>query len=232
MIRALIIEDELNSQNYLKSLLEENFPEVSVLECLKTFESAKLAIENHKPDLIFLDVEIIGGNGFDVLENLNYLNFEIIFITAYSQFSLQALKKNAVDYILKPFDDDEFKIGVNKALSRISIKKSLEKTEKIKIVSLGSTLLLDQLDIKYLQASGVYTIIVTTNDSIMSSKNLGEFEMVLGNHFFRCHHSYIVNLKLILKIEKNRSGEITLNSGEKIPVSQRKISLLNKLIKQ
>lgn len=230
MIRALIIDDELSSQNYLKILVKEKFPSIRILECLKTVDSAKFAIENHKPDLIFLDVEIIGGTGFDVLENLNYLDFEVIFITAYNQFSMQALKKDAADYILKPIDDDEFEVGVTKAFSRISIKKGIEKVEKIKIVSLGVTQFIDQDDIYYLKANGVYTSIFTNNGSVISSKNLGEYEAILGTSFFRCHHSYLVNLKLILKIEKNRSGEITLKNGEKVPVSQRKVSFLNKLI--
>ncbi len=151
MILALIIEDEINSQNYLKQLLEEKFPDICILECAKSVESAVLAIETHKPDLLFLDVEIIGGTGFDVLEQVLHRNFELIFITAYNQFSLQALKKEAVDYILKPIDDEEFVIGVNKAVNRISIKKDSEKSEKIKIVSLNSTQLLSQHEILYLQ---------------------------------------------------------------------------------
>jgi two-component system LytT family response regulator len=82
-----------------------------------------------------------------------------------------------------------------------------------------------------LQADGVYTILFTKNGKITSTKNLGEYETVLGTIFFRCHHSFIVNLKFIAKVEKSRSGEITLVGGEKIPVSQRKISTLNKLLK-
>jgi len=231
MILAVIIEDEINSQNYLKQLVEENFPDICILEYSKSVESAVLAIDTHMPDLLFLDIEIVGGTGFDVLEQVTYKNFEVIFITAYNQFSLQALKKEAVDYILKPIDDEEFSIGVNKALQRISSKKGLEKSEKIKIVSLNSTLLIDQHDILYLKADGVYTILYKANRNIISTKNLGEYEKALGNQFFRCHHSFIVNLKLIEKIEKSRSGEITLIGGEKIPVSQRKIATLNKLVK-
>ena len=231
MILAVIIEDEINSQNYLKQLVEENFPEICILEYAKSVESAVLAIDTHKPDLLFLDIEIVGGTGFDVLEQVTYKNFEVIFITAYNQFSLQALKKEAVDYILKPIDDEEFSIGVNKALQRISSKKGLEKSEKIKIVSLNSTLLINQHDILYLKADGVYTVLYTTSRNIISTKNLGEYEKALGNQFFRCHNSFLVNLKLIAKIEKSRSGEITLIGGEKIPVSQRKIATLNKLMK-
>ena len=92
MILALIIEDEVNSQNYLKQLVEEKFPDIYILGCAKSVEAAVLAIESHKPDLVFLDVEIIGGTGFDALEKVNYKNFEVIFITSYNQFSLQALK--------------------------------------------------------------------------------------------------------------------------------------------
>jgi two-component system LytT family response regulator len=231
MILALIIEDEVNSQNYLKQLVEEKFPEICILECAKSVEASVLAIESHKPDLVFLDVEIIGGTGFDILEKVNYKNFEVIFITAYNQFSLQALKKEAVDYILKPIDDEEFVVGVNKALNRINTKKEIEKSEKVNIVSLNNTHLINHHEILYLQADGVYTILFTKNGKITSTKNLGEYETVLGTIFFRCHHSFIVNLKFIAKVEKSRSGEITLVGGEKIPVSQRKISTLNKLLK-
>jgi two-component system LytT family response regulator len=230
MIIALIIEDEINSQNYLKQLVEEKFPNIRILECVKSVESAVLSIETHKPDLLFLDVEIIGGTGFDVLEQVTYRNFELIFITAYNHFSLQALKKEAVDYILKPIDDEEFVIGVTKAINRISNKKEIEKSEKVKIVSLNRTLLIKPDEIFYLQADGVYTTLFTSKGTITSTKNLGEYETVLGNHFFRCHHSFIVSLKSIAKVEKSRSGEITLVNGDKIPVSQRKISALNKLM--
>ena len=231
MILALIIEDEVNSQNYLKQLVEEKFPDICILESSKSVEAAVLAIESCKPDLVLLDIEIIGGTGFDVLEKVNYKNFEVIFITAYNQFSLQALKKEAVDYILKPIDDEEFVVGVNRALNRINTKKEIEKTEKVKIVSLSNTHLINHHEILYLQADGVYTIFFTKNGKITSTKNLGEYETALGTIFFRCHHSFIVNLKFIEKVEKSRSGEITLVSGEKIPVSQRKISTLNKLLK-
>jgi two-component system LytT family response regulator len=231
MILALIIEDEINSQNYLKQLVEEKFPNICILDCAKSVETAVLTIETHKPDLLFLDVEIIGGTGFDVLEQVTYRNFELIFITAYNHFSLQALKKEAVDYILKPIDDEEFVVGVNKALNRISNKKVIEKSEKVKIVSLNNTILINQEEIFYLQADGVYTKLFTSKGTITSTKNLGEYEAALGNHFFRCHHSFVVSLKSIVKVEKSRSGEITLVSGDKIPVSQRKISALNKLMK-
>jgi two-component system LytT family response regulator len=231
MIIALIIEDEINSQNYLKQLLEEKFPNIGILECVKSVESAVLSIETHRPDLLFLDVEIIGGTGFDVLEQVTNRNFELIFITAYNHFSLQALKKEAIDYILKPIDDEEFVIGVTKAINRISNKKEFEKSEKIKIVSLNNTLLVNQDEIFYLQADGVYTKFFTSKGTIISTKNLGEYETALGNHFFRCHHSFIVSFKSIAKVEKSRSGEITLVNGDKIPVSQRKISALNKLMK-
>jgi two-component system LytT family response regulator len=230
MILALIIEDEINSQNYLKQLVEEKFPDICILECAKSVETAVLAIETHKPDLLFLDVEIIGGTGFDVLEQVSYKNFELIFITAYNHFSLQALKKEAVDYILKPIDDEEFAVGVRKALNRLSNKKDSERTEKVKIASLNKTSLINQHEILYLKADGVYTTFFTIEGSITSTKNLGEYEKILQNHFFRCHNSFLVNLKFISKLEKSRSGEITLVSGDKIPVSQRKISALNKLM--
>ena len=99
MILALIIEDEVNSQNYLKQLVEEKFPDICILESSKSVEAAVLAIESCKPDLVLLDIEIIGGTGFDVLEKVNYKNFEVIFVTAHEEFAIKAIKFSALDYI-------------------------------------------------------------------------------------------------------------------------------------
>ncbi len=233
MIKAIIIEDERNSQNYILNLLNEKFPNVHVVSITDSVNTAVSEIEINHPDLIFLDVQIIGGTGFDVLDKIKKKDFEVIFITAFSNFSILAIKQNAIDYILKPINDLEFENGVKKALDRIREKKLIKKYEKIIITSLNNTSVINQEDIYYLKADGVYTNIITNTGTVISSKNIGEFEFLLSEELFlRCHNSYIVNIDFISKFEKRRSGEITLLNGDIVPVSQRKVSSLNQKLKQ
>ena len=233
MTKAIIIEDERNSQNYILSLLNEKFPQVQVVSITDSVKSAVTEIETHDPDLVFLDVQIIGGTGFDVLNLIKKINFEVIFITAFSEFSISAIKKNAIDYILKPINDLDFENGVYKALERVREKKLIKKYEKIIVTSLNSSIFINQEDIYYLKADGVYTNIFTNTGTVISSKNIGEFEVLLSEELFlRCHNSFIVNIDFISKFEKIRNGEITLFNGEIIPVSQRRVSQLNQKLKQ
>src|SRR3990172_2274111 len=114
MIRAVIVEDEKKSREVLNKLIQKNCPDLNVVGMAATVEEAVAVIKKEKPDLVFLDIELSDGTGFDILEQVQGLNFEVIFATAYDQYAIKAIKYSAIDYLLKPIDVDELKIAVEK----------------------------------------------------------------------------------------------------------------------
>lgn len=125
MIRAIIIDDEQNNIDNLSALLRIHCPQVDLIATALNADDGKAIILRHNPDLIFLDIQMPGKSGFDLLKSLNSSSFEIIFVTAYDQYGIQAIKFSAIDYILKPIDLDELKNAVDKVCNRITIKKAI-----------------------------------------------------------------------------------------------------------
>ncbi|MBK6835663.1 MAG: response regulator transcription factor [Bacteroidetes bacterium] len=225
MIQAIIVEDEFFGQELLKKYLFENFEEIEIVAAAASVNDAIEAIKKHNPQLVFLDIQLIGGTGFDVLAEVKTIDFELIFITAYNQHAISAIKQDAVDYILKPIKVDEFISGVNRALGKIKEKVVLINKENILVIhtSIGAEYI-NENEIICFEADGTYTSVICENKKILSSKNIGEYEKILlSKIFFRTHHSYIINTNKIKRFEKGRSGKLVLLNGLEIPVSQRKI---------
>lgn len=225
MIRTIIIEDEFFGQELLKRYITENFPGLEVVAVAESVLDAVKSIHEQKPQLVLLDIQIKGGTGFDVLASLKQRDFEVIFITAFSQHAIQAIKQDACDYILKPIKADEFKAGIQKALNKISDKQN--NVEPDKRISINTSIGIDYVpveEIQFFEADGAYTTVVCDNRKILSSKNIGEFEKMLDkNRFFRTHHSFIINVQKVKRFEKGRSGKLIMENSSEIPVSQRKI---------
>ena len=230
-MKCIIIEDEKSGQELIKLKLFKFFPEIEILSIIETQSDAIEFLNNPnvKIDFIFLDIEIKGGNGLTVLENVKKINFEIIFITAYEQYALNAFKHGAIHYLLKPFKDIDF---IN-AVERIKLKKNvLNNVEKtISIIHKNKTVLINFDEICYLKSDGSYTSIFTNKSTYTSSKSIGEYEKLLNkSKFFRVHHSYIINKLHIQKFERERNGIIHLSNNHFVPVSQRKILEFMKFI--
>ncbi|MCD6068613.1 MAG: two component transcriptional regulator, LytTR family [Bacteroidetes bacterium] len=225
MIRTIIVEDEYFGQELLKKHLSENFPETMVVATESTVSGAVEAINLHKPDLVLLDIQILGGTGFDVLKGIKNRNFELIFITAFNQYAIDAIKNDASDYILKPIKANEFATGMKKCIDRINTRSApLRKDQTFPINTSIGIEYLPENDILYFEADGTYTNVVCEHKKMLSSKNIGEYEKQLDKAiFFRTHHSYIINCKKIKKFEKGRSGRLIMSNGNEIPVSQRRI---------
>ena len=213
----IIIEDEEVSRDIIKNYVEKYCTDLTYLGEASNIQDGQKLIEKHNPDLVFLDIEMPYGNGFDLLENLSDINFEVIFITAYNQFAIKAIKANALDYILKPIDPIELKMAVDKAvLIQCSKARSREfkdtindslnnligeirnNTNQITSLSLplknGSRIV--QIDeVNYFEASNNYCVIHMINrDEFVISKTLKEYEEILGdNRFIRIHKSFLVN---------------------------------------
>ncbi len=233
MIRAIIIEDEVNIREGLKKLIKLTAQKVEIVAETAYVKEAVQLIKQEKPDLIFLDIELEDGNGFDLLQQINFKNLKIIFTTAYNQFAIKAFKYSAIDYLVKPIEIDELDTAIKNATSLILNEKehqyllgmlnnTIEKEEeKIVLKTIEKRFLVKIKDIIYIEADGAYAHFYTLDAKITSSKNLKYYQDMLDDGvFMRCHHSFLVNLKHIKGIEKNKALKLT--NSHLIPVSARK----------
>ncbi|WP_347373776.1 LytTR family DNA-binding domain-containing protein [Aequorivita sp. Q41] len=232
MMKTLIVEDKENTRKGLLRLLELIDANINVVGECATIKEAVVVANACKPDLIFLDINLIDGTGFDFLEQTENLNFRVIFITAYEEYALQALKIGAVDYLLKPVAIEELKTALNRVMELpTQVQKQQLKTAKQAYNNDGETIILslqdsfqiiDLKELLYCESDKGYTTFYLNNGKkYLASKSLKEFEEQLTkNSFTRPHQSFLVNLKYIDKYDK--SGTIYLKNGKKIPVSSRK----------
>lgn len=231
-MRALIVEDKEHIRKGLVHLLAATDKEVIVVGECESVSEAVVVANACKPDLIFLDINLSDGTGFDFLDQTGNLHFKVIFITAYEEYALKALKIGAVDYLLKPVDLDELQVALDK-LGKLSVETQQNhiRTAKQALRNQGDTLILSLQDsyqlinlaeLMYCESDKGYTTFYLQNGkSYLASKPLKEFEEQLTKQSFtRPHRSFFVNLKFIDKYDK--SGTIHLTNGIKIPVSSRK----------
>ena len=241
---CLIIDDEKLARELLCEYLE-GFPQIEIIgECAKGTEAVE-KINKLKPDLIFLDVQMPGMNGFDVLEEIDHEPY-IIFTTAYDQYAIKAFEKNAVDYLLKPLDEERFRLAVNRALKRKTAEKGdlqeLIKSFKSESKSFESHIFVQKSEklfnlpveeIVYLEASGDYTVITTKNDQFVSSSGIGKLEEIMDpDTFIRVHRSTIINLNYLKEIERHFNGGmvVKMQSGKSFPVSRTYAKLIRKKV--
>lgn len=232
MFTAAIIEDEETNILLIKTLIERNNLPVRIVGEARSVDNAVNLLLRLKPEVVFMDVKIIGGNAFDVLQRTPEIQPELIFLTAYDQYAIPAIKNNAADYLLKPFDTSDFIAAVLKVADRIRNKQLAgeRRLARSMAVTTGNTTeLIPFDDIYYLEADGSYTHIYTAKGKFTTSHNIGEYEEeVPADSFFRTHHSYIVNLCHITSVEMARSGKVQLQNGESVPVSQRRLTEFKK----
>lgn len=239
MIKTIIIEDEVNVRNALRKMLTILEPSINVIAETGYVNDAVKLIKTKKPDLVFLDIELEDGTGFDVLKQLEG-NFSIIFTTAYNQYAINAFKFSAIDYLLKPLDPTELQAAISRAKQRIknekeykellnSLLNNIEKKEKkIVLKTTEQHFVFYVKEIIRLEADGAYTIFVTKKQKIIISRNIKYYQDILGDDFIRCHQSHLVNSKHILGIDKK--GLLQLSNNELIVVSTRKKSEVIRLI--
>lgn len=248
-LKVILIDDENRALNLLKAMLHINFPNIEILAMCNNLELGVKAIKKMKPDLVFLDIEMPGNSGLEILNYFdeNEVNFEIVFITAYSEYAVEAFKLSAADYLLKPISDDILVKTVNKIIlknERIQSKKiynalkenlDLNVGKKIAITVGHSVKLIDLKNLVLMKADRSYTeVILDTDQMYIVSKNLGHFEEVLEplHNFIRINKSNIVNLDFITEISKSDGGFITLNHKHEISISLEKRDFIMKLIDQ
>jgi two-component system LytT family response regulator len=237
MISAIIIDDETKGRLALREKLLTYCPQIKVLAEAGNAQEALLLIRHHKPQLIFLDIEMPQMNGFDMLNEVTEKTFHIIFTTAYDQYAIRAIKYAAFDYLLKPIDIEELKTAVSKVDEREN-KNTKEQVEllnqnmqhskkqfyKLALPTLDGLMFYNINDIIHLEANSNYTNIYLVNKvKITASKTLKEFQELLPEDiFFRTHHSHLINLKFLKRYIKGDGGQIELQNGTYVEVSRRK----------
>ena len=237
MQTAIIIDDEAKGRLALKEKIKNYCSGIQVVAEAANGKEGILAIEQYHPQIIFLDIEMPGMSGFEMLNNLANKNFHIIFTTAYDQYAIKAIKYAAFDYLLKPVDIEELREVIAKInyLANNQTKKQIELLQqnihqpkkmlnKLAIPTLEGLFFYDIKDITYLEALSNYTnIFFCDKTKIIASKTLKEFEELLPEDiFFRLHHSFIVNLNFIKRYIKGDGGQVELQTGTFIDVSRRK----------
>ena len=238
MIKAVIIDDEVNARNFLEKTLARSFPnKFNIVEKCDSVDSGVLAIRKYEPELVFLDIQMPQKNGFELFKYFEVIRFEVIFTTAYNQFAIKAIKRSALDYLLKPINTLELSEAVKKFEARnhqSSAQKKLslllenlnvndQNVNKIAFPTLEGFELIHSNQILYCRAESNYCCIKKIDGiTRMATRTLKFVEEILPvNSFKRIHKSYVVNLNYVVRYNK-AAREIELTNGEKLPVSFRK----------
>jgi len=238
-IKTILVDDEPRGLSALQKLLEYNCPEIEIIGLCSSADEAKEKITALKPELVFLDIAMPEKNGFDLLNDIDPIRFEIIFVTAHDDFMLQAFRFSAVDYLLKPVENNLLVDAVNRAATRIEEKAQGDSLEtllfnirqqggaqkmKMCITSLKGFQVVNLSDILYCEASSNYTNFHLTNRQLIcASKPIHEYEELLGDsNFIRIHKSTVINLEHVKEYLRGEGGTVVLSNGQQLEVSRRK----------
>ncbi len=248
MIKAVIIDDEINNQELISNLLKSYTENVQVVGLANSVESAYQAINEHHPDLIFLDIQMPDGTGFDLLKKFDKINFKIIFVTAHQEFAIEAFKYSALDYLLKPLSPANLLAAVKKAEETMgsdelnmklkillnNIAEPIKNKKKIVLKTMERIYSVDLDDVIRFESDGGYTkVYLTDGKRIMVSKTMKEYDdLLLDAGFLRVHHSHLINMNHLFCFEK-AEGHVVMKDESIVPVSNRKkdqlLELLNML---
>ena len=238
MLRAIIVEDELHSREALKNLLTEYCPEVRVLAPAASVEEGVELVDSLQPDLLFLDIALNIGTGFDLLEQVQKRSFEVIFTTAYEHYALRAIKFSAIDYLLKPIDIEELMAAVKKVTEKqqarsynrqidtllSNLQNQNQRRHTITLSTSEGMIFVPISEIARLEAMGSYTqFYLRDGKKVMVSKHLKEYEQLLEEaDFCRVHQSHLVNLNEVAKYVKANGGSVVLKDQTQISISSRR----------
>ena len=234
MITAIIVDDDKKVRDSLKKLIVEHCPSVQVLAEAGSVDEAFSLIKKHSPQIVFLDVEMPSGTGFELLKKFTKVNFKVIFVTGHADYAIQAIKFSAVDYLLKPVDSDDLIESVSKAIREINfdhhhhyqgLLQNLipETVQKLAVPIKDGIAFLSPEEIIRLEADGAYTQIYSIDKKNTAAKNIKEFEILLKDQsFFRSHKSHLINL-LHVKLYNRVDGYfVQMSDGSTVEISRRK----------
>ena len=247
MLRTIIIDDEAHMRQTLKKLIGHFCRNLILVATAESVKSGVSAIQKYHPDLVLLDIKMDDGTGFDLLKKLDPVDFKVIFITAYDQFALKAIKFSAIDYLLKPVDPDELSKAVKKAESIVqqefntqlntlehNMQSGSRNNKKIILKTVNNIHLVNVKDINYCMSDGSYTTFFLVNgNKIVVSNSLKDYEDLLHDSgFFRVHKSFLINMRRILRFEKGDGGSVVLENECKVPVASRRRDELLEMFKR
>ncbi len=240
-LRTVIVDDEQNAVDFIFSIVKEYCPDLEVVGKAYDVSEGVVKIQETKPDLVFLDVEMPNGSGFDLLEEFPDKKFDVIFITAFNHYAIKAIKFSAVDYILKPINISEFTEAVSKVIQKRSdssynssegfriLMENLKSgtPSRLAIPTADGMEYLNPKEIIRIEADRSYSwIYLVGNRKILVSKHLKEFQDLLSDrYFFRSHNSFLINLKYVKKFVRKEGGYIEMQDGEQIPISRNRKEL-------
>jgi len=228
-MKALIIDDEKHARENLAGLLERHCPQVDVAAIGTGVQEGLALVEKLNPELVFLDVEMQDGTGFDLLKNLTTITFKVVFVTAHNHFALQAIKWSALDFLLKPVDPEELISAVSRFEKTTGQKDQIDlllqekpKREKIALPTSDGLIFVKVKEIVRLEADGCYTHFHTRDkQSLMVSRTMKEYiEMLPEETFFRVHKSHYINLEYLQKYSNRDGGTAILENGDHVPISR------------
>lgn len=249
-INVLIVDDESASRSLLSELLRLNFPAIQLVGTAENILTARPYFDSHRIDLLLLDIEMPHGSGFDLLKQLEDYHFETIFITGFDQYAIDAIKVHALDYLLKPIDEEELVTAVITAIKRIkdtqpnqqlqTLIQQLQVPSTVQSISIHTRekiILIRVNELLYLKADGTITFYYLIDGRrITSTKPIGKnieqlpsAQDVFSHGFYRCHNGYVVNLFYVKEFNK-KGQSLVLKNGTEVPVSQSRKELLLKLI--
>lgn len=243
MIRALLIDDEEDAIKSLSIMINEFCADIDIVGTAGSALVAIKMINKLKPDLVFLDVEMPNGSGFEVLEGADFRDFQVVFTTAYEHYAIKAIKANAIDYLLKPIDIDELITATERLKAeireRISIKKrnwegviQAEKCRRIPVSVKNTYVFLELEEIHFIKSDGSYSILHTPNKSYTTAKNLKYYEKLLSDcGFLRVSNSHLVNLDKIVKYIREDGGVLELQNNVRVLLSKSRKEELKRLLK-
>lgn len=246
-VKTIIIEDEEKSLYVLQEMIGQFAPDLDICGTAGHIQHAVALIGTTQPDLVFLDICIADGTGFDVLRNLPSKDFELIFITAYDNHALEAFRFAAIDYLLKPIGIQQFEEAVDRARKRLTehtrsksvdsllhnLTVRFEQNKKVSIPTFSGYEFVELTDIIWCRSDGSYTTFYLSNHShIISSRRIGHYEsMLFSNNFCRIHNSIIINMQFIKSYVKGKGGYVVMSDGTELEISQRRKSdFLDRLV--
>ncbi len=221
-IKAGIVDDEKFGRDFIVQLLQNEFPDIKIAFTAGSLAEARQFLLDGEPEILFLDIELGDGNGFEVFDSFPSLKSKVIFVTAYDNFGIKAVKKEALDYILKPIEIEEFKHAVNKAIDKL--KAETNTLDYIDLASSQGTKRVKINDIVRCEADSNYTVFYLSNKTkILISKTLSHFESVLlPYNFFRIHHKHLINIQHYIEFSKGGGFAILMSDGSTVSVALRR----------
>ena len=235
-ISALVVDDEKNGRENLSGMIKNYCPQVKIVADANSVAQAIVEIQDHQPQLIFLDIEMPGGNGFQLLDHFKDFPFEVIFVTAYDNYAIKAIRFSASDYILKPINLNDLIIAVEKVSQRIRHQNENERIRQLYLntlhptdpkIGLATGDRVEFVEVKSIircQGECNYTnLYFTDKKPLLVAKSLIEFEELLGEYnFIRVHKTHLINLNHVASFNRNDVGILTMSNGDKVSISRRR----------